>query len=229
MPAQQSANPQCPFCQLVANPEQTFDVHETEHFKAWLDINPRARGHTMIVPKEHLTSMEELGEHVPELFEMIHIVMEKAKNGLNADGVSVVMNDGEAAGQKLDHLYAQVFPRFEGEENAGAPAGAVFQPMEDLDESELDEISSEMESASHGVGGGNNVEGAASGMVKRNRTGGHAKKKTDDEQDSDEDADDSEEDDESEDEDKEKKQKKRRGSTWDGDQYSWNRDRAEFK
>lgn len=148
---------QCPFCQLVGSPEQTFDVHESEHFKAWLDINPRAKGHTMIVPKEHLGSMEELGEHVPELFNMIRIVAEKAKNGLGASGVSIVINDGEAAGQRLEHFYAQLFPRFEGEENEGAPAGAVFQPLEGLDESDLDQFSTAMEEAGytkHGEAGG---------------------------------------------------------------------------
>lgn len=242
MPAQQSANPQCPFCQLAANPDQTFDVHETEHFKAWLDINPRARGHTMVVPKEHWTSMEEIGEHVPELFEIIRIVMEKARNGLDADGVSVVLNDGEAAGQRLDHFYAQVFPRFDGEENEGAPAGAVFQPLEDLDESDLEEFSGKMEGANFSSDG-NTVEGAASGMVQRNRTERHNAKQQQEEQGTDskivdrdelstEEDDSTEEDtdDDDEEEDKEKKKKRhRRGSSWDGDSYSWDSDGAEFQ
>lgn len=145
----QGQGQQCPFCQLVANPEQTYTVHETEHFKAWLDINPRAKGHTMVVPKDHLESMDELGEHVSELFDVIRVVAEKARNGLDADGVSIVLNDGEAAGQRLDHFYAQVFPRYGGEENEGAPAGAVFQPLEDADESDLEEWSGAMESAGY--------------------------------------------------------------------------------
>lgn len=245
--AQQSANPQCPFCQLAANPEQTFDVHETEHFKAWLDINPRARGHTMIVPKEHLNSMDDIGEHVPELFEMIRIVMEKAKNGLDADGVSVVMNEGEAAGQKLEHFYAQVFPRFADEENAEAPAGAVFQPMEGLDESDLENISSQMENASFDGGGKPSKDGAATNIIQKNRMGGNDAQPEDapsEETDSgspqrqqeperqqqpqqrraDEEQEESDDDDE-EDEDKHKKHR----SQWDGDNYSWDSDGAEFK
>lgn len=145
----QGQGQQCPFCQLVANPEQTYTVHETDNFKAWLDINPRARGHTMVVPKDHLTSMDDLGEHVSELFEVIRVVAEKARNGLDADGVSIVLNDGEAAGQRLEHFYAQVFPRYAGEENEGAPAGAVFQPLEDADESDLESWSDAMESAGY--------------------------------------------------------------------------------
>lgn len=229
-------NQQCPFCQLVANPEQTFDVHETEHFKAWLDINPRARGHTMVVPKEHLTSMEEIGEHVPELFEIIHAVMQKARNGLGADGVSVVLNDGEAAGQRLDHFYAQIFPRFEDEENAGAPAGAVFQPMEGLDQNDLDEISSQMESAAASGGGKPSKDGAGTDLVRSNR--GDSMRFTQ-EQDAEDDAGDAaseqdaaEEDDGTDEDEKEKKKRDRTRAQkdhWDGESYSWDQDGAEFK
>ncbi|MFB6265770.1 MAG: HIT family protein [Candidatus Nanohaloarchaea archaeon] len=160
---------QCPFCQLVENPENTFDVHESENFRAWLDINPRARGHTMVVPKEHVESMEEMGEMVSELFKVVRVVAEKARNGLDADGVSIVLNDGEAAGQRIDHFYAQVFPRYEGEENEGAPAGAVFQPLEDVEESDLEKWSGAMRDAGFQEFG--DVSGIASEIVEKNRSG----------------------------------------------------------
>ncbi|MDY6778813.1 MAG: HIT family protein, partial [Candidatus Nanohaloarchaea archaeon] len=123
---------QCPFCQLLDNPEQTFTVHETEDFRAWLDINPRAKGHTMIVPKEHIESAEEVGAKITEMFDVARIVGEKAMHGLGADGYSVVMNNHEVAGQNVPHFYVMVFPRFEDEENAGTPAGAFFRPEEGL-------------------------------------------------------------------------------------------------
>lgn len=166
---------QCPFCQLLKNPEQTFDVHESESFRAWLDINPRAKGHTMIVPKEHVGGLED----VPggELFQVIQAVAAKARKGLEASGVSVVINDGEVAGQRLDHFYVQVFPRFEGEENEGAPAGAVFQPLEDVEEGQLDEWSGAMEDIE--VGGDGGPEGPAKNMMDRNR---HEKEEEDDDE-----------------------------------------------
>ncbi|MDY6768559.1 MAG: HIT family protein [Candidatus Nanohaloarchaea archaeon] len=156
---------QCPFCQLLENPEQTFDVHESEHFKAWLDINPRAKGHTMIVPKDHVGGMEDVDG--AELFDVVQAVAVKARKALNAAGVSIVINDGEVAGQRLDHFYVQVFPRFEGEENEGAPAGAVFQPLEDVEEADLEEWSGAMADAD--VGGGESKEGPAKEMFERKR------------------------------------------------------------
>lgn len=138
---------QCVFCQLLDNPDQTFVIHETEDFRAWLDINPRARGHTLVIPKEHVGSAEELGDKLLDMFDVARIVGEKAKNGLGADGFSIVLNNGEAAGQKLPHFYMIVFPRFADEETAGTPTGAIFRPMEDMDKSGIEEIHGAMSSA----------------------------------------------------------------------------------
>ncbi|MDY6770050.1 MAG: HIT family protein [Candidatus Nanohaloarchaea archaeon] len=158
---------QCPFCQLLDNPGQTFDVHESDSFKAWLDINPRARGHTMIVPREHVGGMEDIDGG--ELFDVVQAVAAKARTALGADGVSIAINDGEAAGQRLDHFYVQVFPRYAGEENEGAPAGAVFQPMEEVDEAQLEEWSSAMHDAE--VGGAESIEGVAKQRFDERREG----------------------------------------------------------
>ncbi|MDY6761643.1 MAG: HIT family protein [Candidatus Nanohaloarchaea archaeon] len=170
---------QCPFCQLLDNPEQTFDVAESDSFKAWLDINPRAKGHTMIVPREHVGGLEDVGGG--ELFDLVAAVAAKARAALGADGVSIVINDGEAAGQRLDHFYVQVFPRFDGEENEGAPAGAVFQPLEDADEADLEEWSTAMESAD--VGGDDSIEGKAKPLLDRKRGGNSEEEKQDGETD----------------------------------------------
>ncbi len=140
---------ECIFCQLLDNPEQTLTVHETDDFRAWLDINPRAKGHTMIVSKEHLKSAEEVGEKLVDMFEVARIVGEKAMNGLGADGYSIVVNNGEAAGQMLDHFYMIVFPRFSDDERAGTPTGAIFGPEEDLDQEDLKAFQESMESADY--------------------------------------------------------------------------------
>lgn len=135
---------QCPFCQLIANPEQLKVVGETENFYAWLDINPRARGYTMIVPKEHMGSIEDFSaSEYQEALTLVRKVVEKAKKGLDADGVSVTMNMGEAAGQMVPHAYIQVFPRFEDKESSGTPTGAIFQPDQEAKKN-LDSIKEKM-------------------------------------------------------------------------------------
>lgn len=143
---------QCPFCQLIANPEQLKVVGETENFYAWLDINPRAKGYTMIVPKEHMGSITEFspGEY-QEAMRLVRKVVDKAKEGLGADGVSVTMNIDEAGGQMVPHAYIQVFPRFEDEETSGTPTGAIFQPHEEAKKN-LDSIKEKMASVDSSFG-----------------------------------------------------------------------------
>jgi len=134
----------CTFCQLVQNPDQLLLVGETENFYAWLDIQPRAKGHTMVVPKEHIGSVIDFSPGVwDEAMRLTREVVEKAKKGLGADGASITINIDEAGGQMLEHAYIQVFPRFQEDENAGTPTGAIFPHKEDLTQ-KLEGFSEEM-------------------------------------------------------------------------------------
>lgn len=139
---------ECIYCQLIDNQEQLMLVGETEHFYAWLEVQPRAKGHTQVVPKEHIESVMALDpQQYQEAMKLVREVVEKAQDGLGADGASVTMNIGESGGQMMPHMYISVFPRFEEDENAGTPTGAIFQHREELqDQSKLQEMQSEMES-----------------------------------------------------------------------------------
>ncbi len=139
---------QCPFCQLIENPEQLITVGETENFYAWLEVQPRAKGHANVVPKDHRESILEFSpDEYREAMTLVRETIQKAIDGLGADGVSVTMNIKETGGQMLPHAYIQIFPRFEEDENAGTPTGAVFQHREELqDQDKLKEIQGEMNS-----------------------------------------------------------------------------------
>lgn len=124
----------CPYCQLMQQPEQLNILGETENFYAWLEYpQPRAKGHANIVPKEHTESVMDFSpEEYVEAMKLLREVMEKETEGLDADGLSIAMNVKESAGQMLPHAYIQVFPRFEEDENAGTPIGAIFPQREEL-------------------------------------------------------------------------------------------------
>ena len=124
----------CPFCELMQQPEQLNILGETENFYAWLEYpQPRAKGHANIVPKEHTESVMDFSpEEYMEAMKLLREVMEKETEGLDADGLSIAMNVKESAGQMLPHAYIQVFPRFEEDENAGTPIGAIFPQREEL-------------------------------------------------------------------------------------------------
>ncbi|MFB6145181.1 MAG: HIT family protein [Candidatus Nanohaloarchaea archaeon] len=146
MPPQQGD--QCIFCQLISNPDQLMLVGETENFYAWLEVNPRAKGHTMVVPKEHVESVVDLDPSVyDEGMRLARKVVEKAEKGLDADGASITVNIDEAGGQMMPHAYIQVFPRYKDDENAGTPTGAIFPQREEL-KKKIEDIQKNMSSIS---------------------------------------------------------------------------------
>lgn len=123
----------------MAQPEQLKIVGETENFYAWLEYpQPRAKGHANIVPKEHKESVLDFSpSEYREAMVLVRETMEKAMEGLDADGISVTMNVKEAGGQMLPHAYIQVFPRYKDAESAGTPTGAIFPHNEELQSEEI--------------------------------------------------------------------------------------------
>ncbi len=147
---------QCPFCHFINNkPDDLWVVGETENFYAWLEYpEPRAKGQTNIVPKEHRESLLELTEEEwNEAMALLRKTVRRITEGLEADGVSVTMNIKEAGGQMVPHAYIQIFPRFKEDENAGTPTGAIFPKREELQDEDLfQEVQNLMNSADVGSG-----------------------------------------------------------------------------
>ncbi|MFB6115346.1 MAG: HIT family protein [Candidatus Nanohalobium sp.] len=136
---------QCIFCQLMANPEQLNIIAETDNFYVWHEYpEPRAKGQANVVPKEHTESILDLdpGQY-QEAMTLVRKVMEKAKEAIDADGLTVVIPESETGGQMLDHMYIQIFPRFEEDENAGTPASALF-PQIEMGEEEIKQTAQKM-------------------------------------------------------------------------------------
>lgn len=138
---------QCIFCQLMENPEQLNIIAETDNFYVWHEYpEPRATGQANIVPKEHTESILDLDPGMyQEAMTLVRKVMGKAKNAIDAEGLTVVIPEGEMGGQMLDHMYIQIFPRFEEDENAGTPASAVF-PQKEMSEEEIKQTAEKMNS-----------------------------------------------------------------------------------
>lgn len=106
----------CIFCKILAGDIPSTTVYEDESFKAILDVSPAARGHVIILPKNHAPNIFELPD---EDASKIMIVAKKIASALKAayqcDGVNILQNNGEAAGQTVFHLHVHVIPRFEGD------------------------------------------------------------------------------------------------------------------
>jgi histidine triad (HIT) family protein len=97
----------CIFCKIVRGEIPCEKVYEDEKILAFKDINPGAPVHILIIPKEHISSTNEL---TPENSDVIGNIFVKVKDiakeqGIDKAGYRVVTNCGENAGQTVNHIH----------------------------------------------------------------------------------------------------------------------------
>ncbi|WP_221288086.1 HIT family protein [Stygiolobus caldivivus] len=105
----------CVFCKIVKGELKSQKVYEDENVIAFLDINPIHKGHTLVISKKHYDNIYEIPE---EELEKLIVVVKKvaiAIKKLGADGVNIVQNNDEAAGQRVFHIHFHVVPRYHGD------------------------------------------------------------------------------------------------------------------
>jgi histidine triad (HIT) family protein len=112
-----AADPDCIFCKIVAGQIPSAKVLETDSAVAFLDINPVAPGHLLLVPKEHSTTLVDTSSAV--LSAVVAYLPRLARAVLAATGapaLNVVQNNGREAGQVVNHLHFHLIPRKPGDE-----------------------------------------------------------------------------------------------------------------
>jgi histidine triad (HIT) family protein len=97
----------CIFCKIIDNKIPCTKVYEDNQVLAFKDINPEAPIHVLIIPKEHITSVNEINEDNQHIIGHIYLTISKlAKDlGIDKDGYRVVTNIGKNGGQTVNHLH----------------------------------------------------------------------------------------------------------------------------
>lgn len=120
----------CIFCRIAAGEIPSATVYEDDDFRAILDLGPAAKGHTLVIPKSHsdnLLSVEP--DTAAKALKVISRTANAIKEALGCDGINVVQNNGEAAGQTVMHLHFHIIPRYKNDSvNIG------WQPMKPSNE-----------------------------------------------------------------------------------------------
>jgi histidine triad (HIT) family protein len=102
-------DPDCLFCKIVAEELPADVVLDRDQVLAFRDINPGAPVHVLVVPKDHIRSLEELADHHgPLLAALVGAANQVAQAEGVAGGFRLVTNIGPAAGQSVDHLHLHV-------------------------------------------------------------------------------------------------------------------------
>jgi histidine triad (HIT) family protein len=104
----------CVFCKIVTKEMPGDLVDESNSFIAIRDIHPKARGHTLIIPKKHYVTLIDLPNKLgEELLSFTKHVAEGLLEQKYGDGFNIVMNNLPAAGQIVLHAHLHIIPRKE--------------------------------------------------------------------------------------------------------------------
>jgi histidine triad (HIT) family protein len=105
----------CVFCKIARKIAPASIVYEDETVIAFLDIRPLNMGHTLVIPKDHYVDIFDILEtSLSHVFEISKKVSRAVKTATGSDGISIIQQNGRAAGQDIFHLHVHVVPRFEG-------------------------------------------------------------------------------------------------------------------
>jgi histidine triad (HIT) family protein len=115
----------CIFCRIVAGEAPAATVAETDRTVAFLDANPLARGHTLVIPKSHAERLSALDQATARtLMDELRRLAPAVERAVDADATTIGFNNGRAAGQEVPHVHGHVIPRSRGD--GGGPLHAVL-------------------------------------------------------------------------------------------------------
>lgn len=102
----------CVFCKIIKGDIPSYKVYEDDTVCAFLDIMPVNKGHILVVPREHhedifSTPEEILGKIMAAIKKITPAVLKASR----AEGFNLLLNNGIASGQIVEHLHFHIIPR----------------------------------------------------------------------------------------------------------------------
>ena len=126
-------NSDCIFCKIVAGEVPATKIYEDSEVLAFMNLHPTNKGQVLVIPKDHIENIYGFSEEMAARMMLIVKKMAIAvKNGVDADGVNLIMNNEEAAGQQIFHAHMHIIPRFNDD-------GLKSWPASDYNEGEIEE------------------------------------------------------------------------------------------
>ncbi|MCD8118484.1 MAG: HIT family protein [Lachnospiraceae bacterium] len=109
-------NDNCIFCKIANGVIGSNTLYEDDDFRVIFDAGPATFGHALILPKTHAEDLFSLpGEVAAKVLPLAAKVGAVLKEETGCDGLNLVQNNGEAAGQTVHHFHVHMIPRYEGD------------------------------------------------------------------------------------------------------------------
>jgi histidine triad (HIT) family protein len=108
-------DPNNPFAKILRGEFPCYKVYEDDHVLAFLDIMPRAPGHTLVIPKAPARNILDIAaDDIAHVARATRTIARAAMTAFKADGITVQQFNEAAGGQVVFHLHVHVIPRHEG-------------------------------------------------------------------------------------------------------------------
>ena len=129
----------CIFCMIANGEIPSRTILENERFRVILDNGPATRGHALVLPKEHFATRFDMPEDwLKDAAVTAQQAAGRIRDKLSIDGLNIVQNNGEAAGQTVHHFHIHVIPRYKDDGQK-----ILWSPRHPSD-SELDAVCGEL-------------------------------------------------------------------------------------
>jgi histidine triad (HIT) family protein len=106
----------CLFCRIIAHQIPAEVVHTDPGAVAFLDVQPLADGHVLVVSPAHAARVEELSvSDAAALFRTVARLVGPVRRAVGAEGATIGLNDGAVSGQTIPHVHVHIVPRRRGD------------------------------------------------------------------------------------------------------------------
>ncbi|MGK2308388.1 HIT family protein [Cutibacterium sp. V970] len=123
----------CLFCSIAAGDIPATIIGSDDTSVAFLDIEPFQDGHTLVIPRKHVTNVLDDDGELARISPMVTKVARRLVDSLGASGVNIVSNAGDVAGQSVHHLHVHVIPRYDSEPGINAIRSTMpLRPVEEV-------------------------------------------------------------------------------------------------
>jgi len=127
----------CIFCKIIAGSIPAKILKETSQSISFLDAFPLAKGHVLVIPKNHHQKIQDMSQSEnTDLFLLVHEMISKVDS--ISGSTLVAVHNGIDAGQEVPHVHVHLVPR--SKNDSAGPIHSMFNSSLKLSESEVDEI-----------------------------------------------------------------------------------------
>ena len=105
----------CIFCKIVNGEIPCYKIYEDDKVISFLDVNPKANGHTLIVPKEHTLDITTIdNDTLLHIFDVAKNISKTLEEKLDIKGYTLAQNNGKP--QEVKHFHLHIIPVYENDE-----------------------------------------------------------------------------------------------------------------